>query len=96
MPRFIPAGPLALNKRLAEQLFLRTYELELERAASLRIWAYRKAAWAVDELTTGVEQLYRSQGLAGFESVAVIEPEPANFVATFMQAQAPYDSRSGL
>jgi DNA polymerase/3'-5' exonuclease PolX len=37
------------SKRVAEQLFLRTYDLELEQAKDYRIWAYRKAAWTVDE-----------------------------------------------
>jgi len=95
MPRFIPAGPLAVNKALAEQLFLKTYDLELERAPAPRVWVYRKAAWAVDELPTNVADLYRSQGLAGLESVAELNPQLAEFVATWLQAQAPYDSRSG-
>lgn len=34
MPRYIPPGPLAVNKRLAGQFFLKTYDLELERAAA--------------------------------------------------------------
>src|SRR3970282_784440 len=76
-PRYIPAGPLAVNKRLAEQLFLKTYDLELERAATQAVWAFRKAAWAVDELASRVDDLYRGQGLAGLESVAGIGPPPA-------------------
>jgi len=31
MPRYIAPGPLAVNKRVAERLFLKTYDLELER-----------------------------------------------------------------
>jgi hypothetical protein len=49
MPRYVAPGPLAANKRIAERLFLRTYDLELEEAQDYSIWAYRKAAWAVDE-----------------------------------------------
>jgi hypothetical protein len=44
MPRYIAPGPLAANKRIAERLFLRPYDLELEQADDHRIWAYRKAA----------------------------------------------------
>ncbi|HEY4667051.1 MAG TPA: radical SAM protein [Anaerolineales bacterium] len=85
MPRYIPAGPLAANKRLAEQLFLKTYDLELERAATQAVWAFRKASWAVDELPTSVGDLYRNQGLAGLESVAGISPQPAAFAAAWLQ-----------
>lgn len=44
IPRYIPPGPLGINKRIAEKLFLKVYELELEGASQYRIWAYRKAA----------------------------------------------------
>ena len=49
MSRYIAPGPLATNQRIAEQLFLRTYDLELAQSDERRIWAYRKAAWTVDE-----------------------------------------------
>lgn len=62
IPRHVPDGPLGINKRLAEQLFLRTYDLELERAANWRIWAYRKAAWAVDDWPEALDQLYARGG----------------------------------
>lgn len=65
MERYVAPGPLAVNKRIAERLFLKTYDLELEMAKDYRIWAYRKAAWTVDEHPEGVSQLYREQGEAG-------------------------------
>jgi len=49
LPRPILPGPRAVNQRIAELLFRRTWELELEGAAAARVWAYRKAAWAVDD-----------------------------------------------
>jgi len=49
MPRYAGTGPLALNKRLAEKLYLAAYDLELAQASLQRVWAYRKAAWAVDD-----------------------------------------------
>jgi DNA repair photolyase len=62
MPRFILPGPLAVNKRIAEKLFLKTYDLELEMAESSRIWAYRRAAWTVDEHNTSIAEIYRGGG----------------------------------
>jgi len=69
MPRYVEPGPLAINKRIAEQLFLRTYELELEEAKGYRIWAYRKAAWTVDEHPESIGELYRARGEAGLREL---------------------------
>jgi DNA repair photolyase len=77
MPRYIPPGDLGINRRIAEKLFLKTYDLELEGAASYRIWAYRKAAWGVDEYPESIARLYQAQGINSLLtfSVAVMENE---------------------
>jgi len=62
IPRYIPPGTLAVNKWVAEKLFLKTYNLELEGANPYRIWAHRKAAWLVDELEESVSSLYYAGG----------------------------------
>ena len=69
MPRYIPPGPLGINKRIAERLFLKTYDLELEEANDYRIWAYRKAAWAVDELPESVAEIYAAEGEEGLRGI---------------------------
>jgi DNA repair photolyase len=61
--------PLAGNKRIAERLFLRAYDLFLEEAPSCRQWAYRKAAWSIDEMEEDVQSLYRQQGKKGLKSI---------------------------
>jgi hypothetical protein len=38
---------------------------KLEQANSYRIWAYRKAAWTIDELSESVNDIYHSHGAAG-------------------------------
>jgi DNA polymerase/3'-5' exonuclease PolX len=65
MPRYAGTGPLAINKRIAEILFLKTYDLELEQAPQPRIWAYRKAAWTVDEWPESAAEIYSSKGESG-------------------------------
>jgi DNA repair photolyase len=65
MPRPMFYENLVSNKKVAERLFLKVYELELEQALSQKIWAYRKAAWAVDELKDDVGQIYKKDGMAG-------------------------------
>ncbi|MFB0535598.1 MAG: radical SAM protein [Anaerolineae bacterium] len=69
MPRYIAPGPLAINKRIAERLFLKTYDLELEQAKDYRIWAYRKAAWTVDEWPESIAELYEARGEAGLREL---------------------------
>jgi hypothetical protein len=72
MPRYIEPGALAINKRIAELLFLKTYDLELEQAGDHRIWAYRKAAWTVDELPESVAVIFEKQGEAGLIALPAI------------------------
>ena len=69
MSRWIPPGPLALNKRIAEALFLKVYDLELAVANLNKIWAYRKAAWSVDELDEGIEEIYAARGIQGLSAI---------------------------
>jgi DNA repair photolyase len=72
MPRYVPDGPLTVNKRVAEWLFLKTYDLELEQASSYRVWAYRKAAWTVDELPVNIADIFAQSGEAGLRELPAI------------------------
>jgi DNA repair photolyase len=69
MPRYVPPGPLAVNKCIAERLFLKTYDLELEQAEDYHIWAYRKAAWTVDEWPESIASVYSARGEAGLREL---------------------------
>ena len=70
MPRPIAAGDnLATNKRMAAYLANQVYEMELAGEKNYRIWAYRKAAWALDDLEQDVELIYEHMGLKGLESI---------------------------
>jgi len=70
MPRYLAPSPLAINKQIAEKLFLKTYDLELAQADTYRIWAYRKAAWAVDECAESVAEIYRRNGEIGLQKLS--------------------------
>ena len=51
MPRpIIPGDKRALNKRIIEALANQGYWLELDNAPGQSVWAYRKAAWAIEDL----------------------------------------------
>jgi DNA repair photolyase len=81
MPRPIIPGALALNKKIAEQLFLKVYDLELAGEKEYRIWAYRKAAWAVDELDRPVQEIFQAQGKAGLLAIPGIGKSIADEIA---------------
>ncbi|MFN8457409.1 MAG: hypothetical protein U0401_22580 [Anaerolineae bacterium] len=85
MPRYILPGPLAVNKRLAEYLFLKLYELELAQTSPQRLWAYRKAAWTVDECSESLAEVYRLHGEAGLRRLPDIGPSIAGEMAKWLQ-----------
>ena len=84
MPRYVVPGPLAVNKRVAERLFLKAYHLELERAQSHRIWAYRKAGWAVDELQDSIAQIYDNRGEPGLRELPGVGKSLAGTIAGWL------------
>ena len=88
MPRYIAPGPLAVNTRIAERLFLATYDLELEQASGYRIWAYRKAAWTVDELPQSIAAIYHSSGEEGLRELPAIGRTLASQIATWLREEA--------
>jgi hypothetical protein len=84
MPRYVAPGPLAVNKRIAERLFLKTYDLELEEAKDYRIWAYRKAAWTVDEWPESIAEIYNARGEAGLRELPGIGKSMAGQIAEWL------------
>jgi hypothetical protein len=85
MPRYVAPGPLAVNKRVAERLLLKTYDLELEQSPDYRIWAYRRAAWAVDELPESIVDVYEAKGKAGLQALSGIGKSIAAQIAVWLQ-----------
>ena len=69
IPRYIGFGPRAVNNRIAAQLLLKIHDLELEGASQQRIWAYRKAAWAVDECPQSLAVIHASMGERGLRAL---------------------------
>jgi len=81
MARYIPDGPLATNKRIAEDIFIKCYQMELESASSYKVWAYRRAGWIVDELDHDILAIYKKRGLNGLKALPNIGPSLAAFIA---------------
>lgn len=87
MPRYIAPGPLAINKRIAERLFLRAYDQELEGGEQYRVWAYRKGAWAVDECPESVAAIYADRGAPGLQELPGIGKSLAARIAAWLQEE---------
>ena len=58
IPRPVKFYPeeLQINKKIVEIFDLEARELQISGQDSYREWAYRKAAWAIDDLTKGFKQ----------------------------------------
>jgi DNA repair photolyase len=70
IPRpIIPGEKRGLNKRIVEKLAEKLYDLELENASNSQIWAYRKAAWAVEDLEQDIGLIYRRMGFNGIQLI---------------------------
>jgi len=70
VPRpIIPGDKLAGNKRVAEILANICYDLEIHGESQTQVWAYRKAAWAVEEFPTDIRLVYQTLGLKGLQSI---------------------------
>lgn len=86
MPRpILPDDPVAANKRIAEKLLLRAYDLSLEEAKSYRAWAYRKAAWGIDEMADDIESIYRQGDRTGLESIKGVGKSLSKEIAGWLQ-----------
>jgi len=70
IPRpIIPGDKRTLNKRIVEALANHVYTLEINSAPSMRIWAYRKAAWAIEDLEQDISLIYNQMGRTGLQSI---------------------------
>jgi DNA repair photolyase len=84
IPRHIGVGPLAANKRIAERLFLKIHDLELDLAPQPRIWAYRKAAWAVDEFPKSIGAVFAAMGETGLRAIPGVPAEIAKEIGGWL------------
>ena len=84
MPRYIPDNELSINRKVAEKLFLALYESEINCENTYKIWAYRKAAWLVDELQENIEIIFRQKGIEGIAAIPGIGKSVANKISAIL------------
>ena len=87
IPRpIIPGDKRTLNKRIVEALANQLYYMELDGEPSRRVWAYRKAAWAIEDTPQDLGLIYRHMGVKGLESIENVGPSLAGVIEALMQA----------
>jgi hypothetical protein len=86
IPRpIIPGHKRALNQRVVEALANKLYYMELDGAPNHRVWAYRKAAWAIEDLEQDLGLVYRMMGLKGLTSIPNVGPSLAREVEQLLK-----------
>jgi DNA polymerase/3'-5' exonuclease PolX len=70
----------SFGKRIVEELANQCYWLELDNAPGQRVWANRKAAWAIEDLEQDVGLIYRQMGRKGLEGIENVGPRLAEVV----------------
>lgn len=83
----LPGEKRALNKRAAEILSDKTYTMELEGEPDFKIWPYRKAAWALEDLDQDIGLVYKKLGAKGLQSIPHIGPSIARQLEVLLTRQ---------
>jgi hypothetical protein len=86
MPRpIIPGDKRTLNKLVVEALAKQLYYMELNGEPSRRVWAHRKAAWAIEDTPQDLGLIYRQMGRKGLESIQNVGPQLALVVERLLK-----------
>jgi DNA repair photolyase len=90
IPRpIIPGEKRAFNKRMVEQLANEVYDMELTGEPASRVWALRKAAWAIEDLEQDVRLIYSRMGWQGLSGIEHIGPRLASKLQELVVALHP-------
>lgn len=86
IPRpIIPGDKHTLNKLVVEALANQVYYMELDGEPNHRVWAYRKAAWAIEDTQQDLGLIYRQMGLKGLGSIQNVGPKLALVVEQLLK-----------
>ena len=86
MPRpIIPGDKRMLNRRIVEWLANKVYALELENASNYRVWSYRKAAWAVEDLEQDIGLVYQTMGFKGLKNIPNVGEKLGGEIAALIE-----------
>jgi DNA polymerase/3'-5' exonuclease PolX len=69
------------SKSVANQV----YDMELCGESQQRVWAYRKAAWAIEDTPQDLGLIYRQMGVKGLEGIENVSPKLAQVVEALIR-----------
>ncbi|MBU1177828.1 hypothetical protein KJ903_01285 [Patescibacteria group bacterium] len=81
---FYPAK-LRKNKEVAAHLYLEAREIQLSGQGGYREWAYRKGAWALDEMSTNIVEIYQQEGKDGIKKIKGIGDKLADKIVLILE-----------
>jgi len=76
---------LQINRKIAEKFYLDARELQLSGQDAHREWAYRKAAWSLDDLPESVEGLFQRRGIEGLMQIKGVGKGLAKQIEEFLK-----------
>lgn len=71
---------LQINKKIAIPFHFKARQLQLESGQKYKEWAYRKAAWSLEELEEGIDIIYKREGLNGILKIKGIGQSLASVI----------------
>jgi DNA polymerase/3'-5' exonuclease PolX len=83
----IPGEKREFNKRMVEKLANQCYGFELAGASAQKVWAYRKAAWAIEDLEQDVRLVYHQLGRRGLEGITDVGQQMAGVIEKLLKSQ---------
>jgi DNA repair photolyase len=86
IPRPIDYYPeeLRLNKEIAAKFYLEARELLVTGQRGYKEWAFRKAAWTLDDLKESVKKIYEEKGIHGLMQIEGIGQKLATRIEGFL------------
>ena len=84
-PMQIYPKELQINRKLAEKFYFEARELQFSSQGGYREWAYRKAAWSLDDLGESVEEIFQERGINGIMKIKGIGKRLAKQVQEFLK-----------
>ena len=79
-PELLRRGLSRAPVDVVEALANECYWMQLENAPGQWAWAYRKGAWAIEDLEQDVGLIYRTMGRKGLEGIENVGPRLAEVV----------------
>lgn len=76
---------LQINKKIAANFYFKARELSLSGQRGFKEWAYRKAAWALDDLEKSIDEIYKNEGIKGITNIKGVGKSIAAQIEQFIK-----------